>query len=68
MRKRLKTLLTSNFNTKIAFKSKKLNSCFKIKDTINFEHKHDLFIMESVLVITVTMVTFVKHVHAFQKG
>ena len=25
-----------------AFKGKKLNSCFKIKDTVNFEHKHDL--------------------------
>ena len=26
----------------IAFKVKKLNSCFKIKDTVNFEHKYDL--------------------------
>ena len=26
----------------IAFESKKLNSCFKIKDSVNFEHKHDL--------------------------
>ena len=42
MRKRLKTLLPNNFNTQIAFKDKKLNSCFKIKDTVNFEHKHDL--------------------------
>ena len=42
MRERLKTLLPNNFNTQIAFKGKKLNSCFKIKDTVNFEHKHDL--------------------------
>ena len=42
MRKRLKTLLQNNFNTQIAFKGKKLNSCFQIKDTDNFEHKHDL--------------------------
>ena len=41
-RKRLKTLLPNNFNTQIAFKGKKLNSCFKIKDTDNFQHKHDL--------------------------
>ena len=41
MRKRLKTLLPNYFNTQIAFKDK-LNSCFKIKDTVNFEHKHDL--------------------------
>ena len=26
----------------MAFKGKKPNSCFKIKDTVNFEHKHDL--------------------------
>ena len=37
-----KTSLPNNFNTHIAFKGKKLNSCFKIKDTVNFEHKHDL--------------------------
>ena len=42
MRKRLKTLLPNNFDTLIAFKGKKLNSCFKIQDTVNFEHKHDL--------------------------
>ena len=42
MTKRLKTLLPNNFNTQTAFKGKKLNSCFKIKDTVNFEHKHDL--------------------------
>ena len=38
----LKLMLPNNFNTQIAFKGKKLNSCFKIKDTVNFEHKHDL--------------------------
>ena len=42
MRKRLKTLLPNNFNTQIAFNGKELNSCFKIKDTVNFEHKRDL--------------------------
>ena len=42
MGKRLKTFLPHNFNTQIAFKGKKLNSCFKIKDTVDFEHKHDL--------------------------
>ena len=42
MGKRLKTLLPNDFNKQIAFKSKKLNSCFKIKDTVNFEHKHNL--------------------------
>ena len=42
MRKRLKTLLPNDFNMQIAFKGKKLNSCFKIKDTVNFEHKHNL--------------------------
>ena len=42
MRKRLKTLLPNNFNTQIAFKGKKLNSCFKIKGTVNIEHKHDI--------------------------
>ena len=42
MRKRLKTLLPNNFNTQIALKGKKLHSCFKIKDTVNFEHQHDL--------------------------
>ena len=41
MRRRLKTL-PNNFNTQIAFKGKKLNSCFKIKDTVNFDHKRDL--------------------------
>ena len=41
-RKRLKRLLPNNFNTYMAFKGKKPNSCFKIKDTVNFEHKHDL--------------------------
>ena len=42
MRNRLKTFLPNNFNTQIAFKGKKLNSCFEIKDTVNFEQKHDL--------------------------
>ena len=42
MKKRLKTLLPNNFNTQIAFKGKKFNPCFKIKDTVNLEHKHDL--------------------------
>ena len=42
MRKRLKTLLPNNFNTHVAFKGRKLNSCFKIKDTVTFEHKHDI--------------------------
>ena len=42
MTKRLKELLRNNFNTKIAFKVRKLNSCFKIKGAFNFEHKHDL--------------------------
>ena len=37
MRRRLKTL-PNNFNTQVAFKGKK----FKIKDTVNFEHKHNL--------------------------
>ena len=37
MRKRLLILLPNNFNTQIAFNGKKLNSCFKIKDTVNFE-------------------------------
>ena len=42
MRKRLTTLLPNSFNAQIiTFKGKKLNSCFKIKDTVNFEHKHD---------------------------
>ena len=41
-RKRLKRLLPNNFNTHMAFKGNKPNSCFKIKDTVNFEHKHDL--------------------------
>ena len=42
MSKRLNTSLHNDFNTQIAFNGKKLNSCFKIKDTVNFEHKHDL--------------------------
>ena len=42
MRKRLKTILPNNFNTCIAFKGKKLNSCFKTKDTVNLEQRHDL--------------------------
>ena len=42
MGKKLKTLLHINFNTQIAFKGKKRNSCFKIKDTVNFKLKHDL--------------------------
>ena len=42
MRKGLKTFLPYNFNTQIAFKGKKVNSCFKIKDKVNFEHKYDL--------------------------
>ena len=42
MRKRLKASLHNDFNTQIEFNGKKLNSCFKIKDTVNFEHKHDL--------------------------
>ena len=41
-RKRLRTLLPNNFNTQIAFKGTKLNSCFQTKDTVNLEHKHDL--------------------------
>ena len=49
MRKRLKTLLPNSFNTKIEFKGKKLNSCFKIKGS-------QLFIMENVLLIIVTMI------------
>ena len=53
----LKLLLPNNFNTQIAFKGKKLNSCSKIKDTVNF-----------VLLITVRMITLVKQVHSFQKG
>ena len=39
MRKRLKTLLPNNFSKQIAFKGEKLNSCFKIKDTVNFHGK-----------------------------
>ena len=49
MRNRLKTLLPNNFNTQIAFKGKKHNSCFKIIDTLNFEHKHDLVYHEKCL-------------------
>ena len=42
MRKRLKTLSPNNINKQIALKGKKFNSCFKIKDTVNFEHRHNL--------------------------
>ena len=42
MKKKLKTLFPNNFITQISFKGKKLNSCFKIKDTVNFEHKNEL--------------------------
>ena len=42
MRKISKTLVPNNFNKQITFKGQKLNSCFKIKDTVNFEHKYDL--------------------------
>ena len=42
MRKILRILLSNKFNAQRAFKGKKLNSCFQIKDTVNFEYKHDL--------------------------
>ena len=42
IRKRLKTLLPNSVNMQITFKCKKINWCFKIKDTVNFEHKNDL--------------------------
>ena len=42
MRKSLKILLPNNSNAEIAFKGKKFNSCFKIKNTANFQQKHDL--------------------------
>ena len=36
-------MLPNNFNTQITFRVKKFNSCFEIKDKVNFEHKNDLF-------------------------
>ena len=49
MRKKLKTLLLNNFNMKITFKDKKLNSCLKFKDTLILNINTILLIMESVL-------------------
>ena len=42
MRERLKTLLSDNVKTDVAFQGKQINSCFSIKDKTKFPHKHDL--------------------------
>ena len=42
MKKRLKTLLSDNFKTDIAFQGKQLRSCFSIKDKTKFMHKNNL--------------------------
>ena len=65
-RKRLKIFLPNNFNAQTAFKGKKLSSCFKILSILNINMI--LFIMESVLLMTVRMITLVKQVDALQKG
>ena len=46
MRKILKTFLPNNFNTQIAFRGTKPDSCFKIKNTVNFKHKHNIVYRE----------------------
>ena len=40
--KRLNPLVQNNFNTQIVIKGKKLNLCFKIKDTVSLQHKHNV--------------------------
>ena len=42
MNKCVNKLLPNNTKIDVASKSTKLNSCFNVKDKIDFEHKHDL--------------------------
>ena len=62
------SLLPNNFNTQIACKGKKCNSCFKIKDTLNFEHKNDLAYHEKCSANNLRTITLVKQISPFQKG
>ena len=42
MKKDMNAILPNNINTRIAYSSKKLGACFKIKDDTKHVHKHDL--------------------------
>ena len=42
-------LLPNNTKIEVALKSTKLSSCFNVKDKIDFERNHNLFIMQNVL-------------------
>ena len=42
IRKTIKRLLPSTIKVQVSFNGNKLNSCFNIKDTIKFEHRHDV--------------------------
>ena len=42
MKKRLKTQISDNVKTDVAFQGKQLSSCFNIKDKTKFPHKHNL--------------------------